>query len=53
VRTPSGALFEAAHTIGFTVDEPADKLGREFIISPQFESQKAELLRRLNDPIDL
>lgn len=53
VRTPAGALFETTHTIGFTVDEPADKLGREFIISPQFASQKEELLRRLNDPIDL
>jgi len=53
VRTPSGALFEAAHTIGFTVDEPADKLGREFIISPQFADQKEALLARLNDPIDL
>lgn len=53
VRTPAGALFEAAHTIGFTVDEPADKLGQEFIISPQFADQKEELLRRLNDPIVL
>jgi catechol 2,3-dioxygenase-like lactoylglutathione lyase family enzyme len=53
VRTPSGALFEAAHTIGFTVDEPADKLGREFIISPQFAHQKEALLAQLNDPIDL
>jgi catechol 2,3-dioxygenase-like lactoylglutathione lyase family enzyme len=53
VRTPAGALFEATHTIGFTVDEPADKLGQEFIISPQFADQKEELLRRLNDPIIL
>jgi hydroquinone 1,2-dioxygenase/2,6-dichloro-p-hydroquinone 1,2-dioxygenase/glyoxalase family protein len=53
VRTPAGALFEATHTIGFTVDEPADKLGQEFIISPQFADQKEELLRRLNDPINL
>lgn len=53
VRTPAGALFEATHTIGFTVDEPADKLGQEFIISPQFADQKEELLRRLNDPIVL
>jgi len=53
VRTPAGALFEATETIGFTVDEPADKLGREFIISPQFADRKDELLRRLNDPIDL
>jgi catechol 2,3-dioxygenase-like lactoylglutathione lyase family enzyme len=53
VRTPSGALFEATHSLGFTVDEPADKLGQEFIISPQFADQKEELLRRLNDPIDI
>ncbi len=53
VRSPSGALFEAAHTIGFTVDEPADKLGRELIISPQFSDRKEELVRRLNDPFEL
>jgi hydroquinone 1,2-dioxygenase/2,6-dichloro-p-hydroquinone 1,2-dioxygenase/glyoxalase family protein len=53
VRTPAGALFEATHTIGFTVDEPADKLGQEFIISPQFADQKEALLKRLNDPIIL
>ncbi len=53
VRTPGGALFEATHSLGFTVDEPEDKLGREFIISPQFADQKEALLRRLNDPIDL
>ena len=53
VRTPGGALFEATHTLGFTVDEPAETLGQAFIISPQFESQKEELLRRLNDPIIL
>ncbi len=53
VRTPSGALFEAAHTIGFTVDEPADKLGRELIVSPQFTERKDELVRRLNDPFEL
>ncbi len=53
VRTPAGALFEATHTLGFTVDEPADKLGQELIISPQFADQKDELLRRLNDPLDI
>ena len=53
VRTPSGALFEAAHSIGFTVDEPKETLGTEFIISPQFRDQKEELLKRLNDPIDI
>ena len=53
VRTPAGALFECAVSLGFTVDEPADKLGREFIVSPQFEAQKEELLRQVNEPIDI
>ncbi len=53
VRTPSGALFEASHSIGFDVDEPADKLGLEFIVSPQFADQKDALLRQLNDPFTL
>jgi hydroquinone 1,2-dioxygenase/2,6-dichloro-p-hydroquinone 1,2-dioxygenase/glyoxalase family protein len=51
VRTPAGALFEAAFPIGFTVDEPAETLGSEFIISPQFADQKEALLARLNDPV--
>ena len=53
VRTPGGALFEACCTIGFDVDEPADKLGHEFIVSPQFRNQKDALLRQLNDPFTL
>jgi len=53
VRTPAGALFEAAHSIGFLVDEPRETLGTEFIVSPQFKEQRDELLRRLNDPIDV
>jgi 2,6-dichloro-p-hydroquinone 1,2-dioxygenase len=53
VRTPAGALFEAAHSIGFLVDEPRETLGTEFIVSPQFKDQKEELLRRLNDPFDV
>jgi hydroquinone 1,2-dioxygenase/2,6-dichloro-p-hydroquinone 1,2-dioxygenase/glyoxalase family protein len=53
VRTPAGALFEAAHSIGFTVDEPKETLGTEFIISPQFKDQREALLKRLNDPIDI
>jgi len=53
VRTPAGALFEAAHSIGFLVDEPRETLGTEFIVSPQFKEQRDELLRRLNDPIDI
>jgi hypothetical protein len=39
--------------LGFTVDEPADRLGQELIVSPQFADQKDELLRRLNDPLDI
>lgn len=53
VRTPAGALFEAAVTIGFDVDEPADKLGLEFMVSPQFRNQKDALLAQLNDPFIL
>lgn len=53
VRTPGGALFEATHSLGFDVDEPADKLGQKFIVSPQFEAQTEELLARLNDPFEL
>ncbi|HWL47412.1 MAG TPA: hypothetical protein VNQ31_06820, partial [Sphingomonadaceae bacterium] len=53
VRTPGGALFEATHSLSFDVDEPADKLGREFIVSPQFDDQKEALLRQLNDPFEL
>jgi catechol 2,3-dioxygenase-like lactoylglutathione lyase family enzyme len=53
VRTPSGALFEATHSLGFDVDEPADRLGREFIVSPQFAEQKEALLAQLADPFEL
>ncbi|MCC6828415.1 MAG: ring-cleaving dioxygenase [Novosphingobium sp.] len=53
VRTPGGALFEATHSLGFDVDEPADKLGQELQVSPQFRSQKAEIERALNDPFVL
>lgn len=53
VRTPGGALFEATHSLGFDVDEPADKLGKELKVSPQFEDQKAEIERKLNDPFVL
>jgi glyoxalase family protein len=53
VRTPAGTLFEAAHSIGFLVDETRENLGTEFIVSPQFKQQREELLKRLNDPIDI
>jgi hydroquinone 1,2-dioxygenase/2,6-dichloro-p-hydroquinone 1,2-dioxygenase/glyoxalase family protein len=51
VRTPGGALFEAAKTIGFTVDEDIDHLGEDLKVSPQFEATKYELLKKMNDPL--
>lgn len=53
VRTPAGALFEATHSLGFDIDEPADKLGRELQVSPQFKEKKEELVAVLNDPFEL
>ncbi len=49
VRTPGGALFEAtvSNPKGFAVDEPADQLGHEVMLSPQFEAQRAEILSQL------
>lgn len=52
VRTPGGMLFEAAKTIGFTVDEDAAHLGEDLKVSPQFQDQIPALLERMNDPID-
>lgn len=49
VRTPGGPMFEATKSLGFTVDEPAETLGTDFKISPQFESQKAEILASMTD----
>lgn len=51
VRTPGGVMFEATHSLGFTVDESPEFLGTEFKISPQFAAQKEELLATMNDPI--
>jgi hydroquinone 1,2-dioxygenase/2,6-dichloro-p-hydroquinone 1,2-dioxygenase/glyoxalase family protein len=51
VRTPGGVMFEATHSLGFTVDEEREHLGEDFKISPQFASEKAALLARMNDPI--
>lgn len=53
VRTPGGMLFEAAKSIGFTVDEDADQLGEVLQVSPQFKDQVNELLEHMNDPIEL
>lgn len=49
VRTPGGALFEAAVSkpTGFTVDEPADQLGRSLQIPPPFLHRKDELVKHL------
>lgn len=49
VRTPSGALFEAtvSHADGFLCDEPAETMGQEVMISPQFQDSRAALLQRL------
>jgi glyoxalase family protein len=42
VRTPAGALFEAtvSNPAGFTIDETADSLGREFQVPPVFADQR-------------
>jgi hydroquinone 1,2-dioxygenase/2,6-dichloro-p-hydroquinone 1,2-dioxygenase/glyoxalase family protein len=53
VRTPGGPMFEATHSLGFTNDETLEDLGKDFKLSPQFESQKGELVARMHakDPI--
>ena len=52
VRSPSGALFEATVSKEgtFTVDEPANELGKSVMLSPQFESQRAEIMKQM-EPI--
>ena len=49
VRTPGGALFEAtvSHVDGFTSDERPEAIGREVMISPQFEDSREELIAQL------
>jgi glyoxalase family protein len=49
VRTPGGALFEAtvSHADGFLCDEPADRLGQEVMVSPQFKDSRAALVAQL------
>jgi len=49
VRTPGGALFEAAvsKATGFTVDEPYDQLGMSIQIPPPFLARKDELAKYL------
>ena len=49
VRTPGGALFEAAvsHADGFLCDEPADRLGHEVMVAPQFQDSREALVAQL------
>ena len=49
-RMPGGVLFEMAYSIGFDVDEPADKLGQQILLPPWFEARRAEILAPL-EPI--
>lgn len=52
-KMPGGVMFEAATTdIGFTIDEPADRLGSEFQLPPWLKERKDELLGRL-EPISV
>lgn len=53
VRTPSGVLFEATVSIGFTVDEEPEKLGTEVKVAPQLEGMKDEMIRNMNDPMSV
>ncbi|RBP65734.1 glyoxalase family protein [Brevibacterium sanguinis] len=53
VRTPGGALFELAVTHnegGWDCDESPEELGKNFMLPPQFESQREEIMSRL-EPI--
>lgn len=52
VRTPGGALFEAANSIpeSFLVDESLDNLGKDFQLPPWYEHKRQELIAAL-EPI--
>lgn len=49
VRTPGGALFEAAVSVeqGFAIDEPFTQLGKSFQLPPWFEDRRQELISAL------
>lgn len=49
VRTPAGAMFEAtvSKPEGFLIDERYEAMGSELQIAPQFQSQRAEILKTL------
>jgi len=53
VRTPGGALFELAVTHnegGWDCDESPEELGRAFMLPPQFEAERADIMAQL-EPI--
>jgi glyoxalase family protein len=53
VRSPGGALFELAVTHedgGWDCDESPEELGRNFMLPPRFESERAAIMSRL-EPI--
>jgi len=54
VRTPAGALFELAVTTpdGWATDESPNELGSSFMLPPQFEHQREEILARL-EPVEV
>jgi glyoxalase family protein len=49
VRTPGGPLFELAvsKAESWAIDEPADALGRQFMLPPWLEDRRDELMSRL------
>jgi len=49
VRTPGGALFEATVTKpkAWAVDEEPDHIGEDIMVSPQFSSQKNEIIAEI------
>ncbi len=54
VRTPSGALFEAAvsHDPAFLVDEPLESLGTKVMMSPQIEQSYDEVMAIIGEVKD-
>ena len=53
-RMPGGALFELAVTHdegGWDCDESPEELGKHFMLPPQFENMRAEIMARL-EPIE-
>ena len=53
VRMPGGVLFEVATSdIGFTIDEPTDKMGQSMMLPPFLEDRREELVSQL-EPIEV